>query len=529
MTIGSSAGTVFLEGFTIQNGTGTVSNGYSNGGGILITYASPIIRNCIIRNNVLHLNNTGGGIFASGGNPTIENCEFYGNASHWGSGMYVTQATVRNSVFHNNGWPGGAWAGGIHMDRGLVENSIFYDNWGQGSAIRVYRGSPTIRNCTFVNNGFELIMANPVIQNSILRGPIYNYNNLSNPQITFTNITGGWAGVGNIDADPQFVDAANHDYRLEYQSPCIDTGDPNSTLPVVDIKGTPRPQNGLIDMGAYELEDFVPPVTEAKLTGTLGANNWYTSDVTVTLTATDASGVREIRYAVDGSEAVIPGTTATVVLSAENISTFTFFAVDIFGTREAPQSLTVAIDKTAPVTTPAISGTAGTNGWYRSPVTVSLTAGDNASGVAGIYYNVDSGPVTVSGNSASMALSTDGIHTITYYAVDVAGNVESPKSLTVKIDQTPPSVTVAADPNKISPNKKLKAVMITGTAADVTSGIATIAITVTDRSGTVVATATAFNSTVQLRGTKDELYTVAATVTDKSGNSITATTTVSVK
>src|SRR5439155_1105140 len=47
--------------------------------------------------------------------------------------------------------------------------------------------------------------------------------------------------------------------------------------------------------------DTVPPTTTATLSGTAGANGWFVSAVTVTLSATDAtSGVTNISYQIDG-------------------------------------------------------------------------------------------------------------------------------------------------------------------------------------------------------------------------------------
>jgi hypothetical protein len=45
--------------------------------------------------------------------------------------------------------------------------------------------------------------------------------------ISYSNTFGtNWAGTGNVNANPQFVDPANHNYRLKPGSPSIDTGDP---------------------------------------------------------------------------------------------------------------------------------------------------------------------------------------------------------------------------------------------------------------------------------------------------------------
>jgi hypothetical protein len=82
-------------------------------------------------------------------------------------------------------------------------------------------------------------------------------------------------GVGNIDLDPQFLDAdgpdddpatwEDNDLHLTRQSPCIDAGDPAFVaLPgETDLDGSLRVCDGngdgsaVVDMGAYETQSFV--------------------------------------------------------------------------------------------------------------------------------------------------------------------------------------------------------------------------------------------------------------------------------
>ena len=41
-------------------------------------------------------------------------------------------------------------------------------------------------------------------------------------EITYSNIEGAYAGEGNIDDDPEFIDPENHDYHVEANSPIVD-------------------------------------------------------------------------------------------------------------------------------------------------------------------------------------------------------------------------------------------------------------------------------------------------------------------
>ncbi|MBQ9431453.1 MAG: InlB B-repeat-containing protein, partial [Kiritimatiellae bacterium] len=57
---------------------------------------------------------------------------------------------------------------------------------------------------------------------------------------------------GCFTGDPRFVDAANGDFRLKGDSPCIDMGNNRYVTGETDIRGNARIQNDIVDIGAYE-------------------------------------------------------------------------------------------------------------------------------------------------------------------------------------------------------------------------------------------------------------------------------------
>jgi hypothetical protein len=74
---------------------------------------------------------------------------------------------------------------------------------------------------------------------------------LETETITYSDIQGGYQGIGNINADPLFVEGSPYDVRLLPNSPCIDSGTLNGA-PATDLDGNPRPNGDGVDMGAYE-------------------------------------------------------------------------------------------------------------------------------------------------------------------------------------------------------------------------------------------------------------------------------------
>ncbi|MES2351468.1 MAG: discoidin domain-containing protein [Pseudomonadota bacterium] len=91
-----------------------------------------------------------------------------------------------------------------------------------------------------------------------------------------------------------------------------------------------------------------------------------------------------------------------------------------------------ASDTTAPVTQANVPGvTVGT------VTTVTLSATDVGSGVQATYYTIDGGAKQT---GTSIAVPADGAHTLAYWSVDWAGNVEQQHTATVSLDKTSPVI-----------------------------------------------------------------------------------------
>jgi alpha-tubulin suppressor-like RCC1 family protein len=154
----------------------------------------------------------------------------------------------------------------------------------------------------------------------------------------------------------------------------------------------------------------------------------------------------------------------------------------------------VCEDTTPPVTTCAISGTTGNNGWYLSDVQATCTATDNegGSGVDKIHYTIDSVGGIISGDTGTASIQGDGTHTFTYYAVDTAGNAETAHSLTINIDKTAPTITASATPSANENGWNNSDVSVSFTCNDATSGVesCTGLITVTTEGADQVITGT---------------------------------------
>ncbi|HEV8177074.1 MAG TPA: HYR domain-containing protein [Gemmatimonadales bacterium] len=109
-----------------------------------------------------------------------------------------------------------------------------------------------------------------------------------------------------------------------------------------------------------------------------------------------------------------------------------------------------SLDSTPPTTSTSLMPAPNAAGWNNSSMTVTLAATDNDGGVGvGMitYSATGAQPIassTISGSSGTVTITAEGTTTLTYAARDRSNNVEATKTLTIRIDKTPPSVVCPA-------------------------------------------------------------------------------------
>ena len=109
----------------------------------------------------------------------------------------------------------------------------------------------------------------------------------------------------------------------------------------------------------------------------------------------------------------------------------------------APRSNTCvrSTDNVPPVTTAALSGPIGSNGWFKGPTIINFAASDVGVGVAETEYSLDNGTSWAPITCGELYLGTDGIFDVLYRSTDLANNIEPPKSVRVLLDSTAPVTT----------------------------------------------------------------------------------------
>ncbi len=294
-----------LTGFTLRNGYAP----YTGGGvaGVYCASTNVCLTNCVITANRAEggvggayggtlyncLLSGNSAVNASGGGAsscTLYNCTLVGNSAAYGGG--ADYCTLYNcTLTRNSGYYSGAASGCVLYNCTLTTNSA---SWGGGA------GNSTLYNCTLSGNLAKRGQGGDETEGS---GGGADYCTLYNCTLTGNSaqVYGGGAisstlynciayfntaptapncdpndntlnyccttplpahGVGNISADPIFINLSQRNLRLQSNSRCVNTGN-NSYLTssnftnCFDLDGRPRIVGGRVDMGAYECQPAI--------------------------------------------------------------------------------------------------------------------------------------------------------------------------------------------------------------------------------------------------------------------------------
>jgi hypothetical protein len=311
-----------------------------------------------------------------------------------------------------------------------------------------------------------------------------------------------------ISASPDPTQWYNHDVSVSFS--CADPPPPEGVGKESGIKSCgPTPQtvsNGgsatgtavdnadnskSLTVGPYKIDKTAPSLSGSPTTSP-NAAGWYSSNVVIHWTCADNAGGSGIAGSCPGDD--------TISSEASNQTRTASVSDQAGNTATATSSPAVNIDKTAPIT-----NVTAPSGWNNQAVTLNFSATDALSGVDLTFSSVDGGLPQA---GTSVVVSGDGQHTVEYWSVDKAGNIEmnglSHKSVIVKIDGTPPTISASQSPAANLNGWNNGDVGVSFACADALSGIASC------------------GPTPQLISSEGASQDVVGTAVDNASNSATA-------
>lgn len=257
------SGNTIIDNEVITDGADSSMNW---GGGMVImalwdNMIGKVNHNTIANNSIdAHYQSTGNGLL-------VNQCDsieltgnvIYGNSStaqtSYGGGIGIWDShpiVSRNLIYNNSAIKGGGiYVGGPQSQSQIINNTIYGNEADIGGALYLSNSVSDIRNTIIWGN------------TAISAPAIYQVGSMNNT-VNYSDVQGGWTGMGseNINMDPLLFDPVSGDFHLTQNSPCINTGDPNSP---------PDPDGSICDMGVFyydslwtEIQDMKPEIHTTK-------------------------------------------------------------------------------------------------------------------------------------------------------------------------------------------------------------------------------------------------------------------------
>ncbi|MFD1629851.1 choice-of-anchor Q domain-containing protein [Pseudopedobacter beijingensis] len=273
-----------LNGFTLSGANASSStdiliNGNQvyqcSGGGIYLSVSSPVLQNLMITRNTA--GESGGGIFGYESSPVLSGITILRNQAKDGGGIanqsHSSPVLSNIIITENEATELGGGLYNVTSSSPVLTNVTISRNTATINGGGIYNGDtnsePQVRNSIIYDNNTGIFGGTPVISYSLVQG------------LTDTN-------NGNMDGstDPQFVDVSTGDYSLKNTSPAINAGSNSLYIGLdantKDLAGNARLVGTNIDMGAYENQDGVLPVTLVNYTAKANGNQvklqWQTAE-----------------------------------------------------------------------------------------------------------------------------------------------------------------------------------------------------------------------------------------------------------
>ncbi len=207
--------------------------------------------------------------------------------------------------------------------------------------------------------------------------------------------------------------------------------------------------------GCVTVVDTTPPVITPTITGTLGRNGWYVSDLTVNWSVVDLGSPISAQVGC-GPTTIVTDTASTIMKCV---------AVSEGGATIG--SLEFKRDATPPGIGHVVSPSPdGSNGWYASAPTVTFSCSDAGSGLASCLVD--------GRGSASITLGESPFaQTVAGTATDNAGNVRHDSASGLLVDLTNPTIRAQTDRPANANGWWNAAVTVSFNCADAISGVAT--------------------------------------------------------